>query len=104
MPKKHFVKVLSVKQSYELEDRAFSTYAIPSRIIARVVDTNGKVSVIRTADFLNVGDEIDIVEETIKEFASYGFLAPEKLATVVYNHTQQKTIQDFVAKNKTKSR
>ncbi len=104
MPKKQFVKVLSVKQSYELEDKAFVTHAVPSRVIARVVDTNGKVSVIRTSDFLNIGDEIDIVEETVKEFTTYGFLAPETLTTVVHNYTQQKMINDFVAKNKTKSR
>ena len=104
MSGKKFVKVLSVKQSYELEDKGFITNAVPNRVVARVVDTKGKVDVIRTSDFLNVGDEIDIVEETVKEFTTYGFLAPETLATVVKNYTQQKMINDFVAKNKTKRR
>ena len=105
MPKKSkmkFVKVLSVNHFYEISERYFVTTAFPAGTIARVVDTLGNISTIRTSDSVNVGDEIDIISETMKEGGySQDIITITK---VVKNYTQQKIINDFVTKNKTKSR
>ena len=98
---KKLVKVLSVKHSYKIEERNFITTAIPDCITARVTDGQGNISVIRTPDFINVGDEIEIVSREIRE---YGW-QPEIviMTSVLRNFTQQKIIKDFVQKQNVKS-
>ena len=97
-----FVKVLTVNYSNRIEDRNFVRTAIPDLAIAYVVDTEGDVSVIRTTAPINVGDEIDIVSEVVKEF---GIFQPEvtTVTKVLKNHTQEQIIKDFVDKNKSKT-
>ena len=98
---KKLVKVLSVKQSYKIEDRNYITTAVPDCITASVTDVLGNVSVIRTPDFINVGDEIEIVSKAVKEYE----WQPEIviMTKVLRNFTQQKKIKDFVKKQKVKS-
>lgn len=103
--KAKFVKVLSVEHIYTIEDMNFMSYAKAWRTIARVVDTKGKVSTIRTTDSINVGDEIDIVSHLVKgNDCLCGTPTQETYTQVVRNRTMDSVINDFVARNKTKSR
>ena len=96
------MKVINIRQSYEIHEERLVRVVKPGYIIARVVDIDGKVNVIRTKDPINIGDEIDIVSKEIKQYWPVPEITTETY--VIHNRTQQQMIQDFVQKNKTKSR